>query len=344
MTDVTVRDTLARLSDGAGGQGLHVESGAEFSGERVLLFRNCENGVSVVGAGSALRLSSLTVQDTLPRSSDRGGGVGLAVSEGGVADVTASLFERNRSAAMFCYGSDTVVRLVDLRVADTLTRDSDGTGGYGIAADERCRVTIQRAQLDSNTVAGVIAQGEGTALELFDIAIRDTRSDPATGQGGRGALVQGGARLDAHAVVLERNHELGISASGPGSVAILSDAVIRQTLPRECASTTCADSGAGSGVGSFGGAQVEGTRIRIVENALCGLQLAHGNDAFGVPLPVGGTADLRDGEVAYNAVCGANVQTDGFDIDRLMDNVLYHDNNGQNLDMTELPVPEVGAP
>ena len=81
----------------------------------------------------------------------------------------------------------------------------------------------------------------------------------------------------------------------------------------------------------------------ITSSPLCGLQLAHGADETGRLLE-GGTMDLHDGEVSFNAVCGANVQTEGFDVNRLMDDVWYHDNNGMNLDMTELPVPEVGTP
>jgi hypothetical protein len=54
--------------------------------------------------------------------------------------------------------------------------------------------------------------------------------------------------------------------------------------------------------------------------------------------------DLHEGEIAWNGVCGANVQTEGFDLDRLLDNVLFHDNAGTNVDMGELPVPEVGTP
>jgi len=52
--------------------------------------------------------------------------------------------------------------------------------------------------------------------------------------------------------------------------------------------------------------------------------------------------DLHDGVVSYNRI-GANVQTGGFDIERLMDRVIYIDND-RNLDMSDLPVPDMEDP
>ena len=51
--------------------------------------------------------------------------------------------------------------------------------------------------------------------------------------------------------------------------------------------------------------------------------------------------DLHDGAVSQNLI-GVNIQTEGFDIDNLMDKVLYVDNE-TNLYAKELPVPEVGS-
>ena len=50
--------------------------------------------------------------------------------------------------------------------------------------------------------------------------------------------------------------------------------------------------------------------------------------------------DLHNGVVSYNPI-GMNIETEDFDIYRLMDEVLYIDNE-VNLDARELPVPEAG--
>jgi len=86
---------------------------------------------------------------------------------------------------------------------------------------------------------------------------------------------------------------------------------------------------------------VEVDRFVISHNVLCGLQLAHGATYEREPFEEGGTVDLHEGEISHNQI-GVNVQTEGFDIDRLLDNVICHE-NVRNLDTTELPVPEVGS-
>jgi hypothetical protein len=64
--------------------------------------------------------------------------------------------------------------------------------------------------------------------------------------------------------------------------------------------------------------------------------------ATGRPFEEGGTMDLYVGEVAFNAVCGANVQTAGFNLRRLQNDVRWHD-NVIDLDTTSMPVPDVGG-
>jgi hypothetical protein len=104
------------------------------------------------------------------------------------------------------------------------------------------------------------------------------------------------------------------------------------------------------GVTLWGACVAETVVASSVPSASAGSISAAGVDGVvrnlrvGARFPEGGTMDLRDGEISFNAVCGANVLTEGFDINRLMDNGWYHDNNGMNLDTSELPVPEVGAP
>ena len=106
---------------------------------------------------------------------------------------------------------------------------------------------------------------------------------------------------------------------------------MRETLARECATTTCAAEPIGTGITSVVDARITGERFRITRNAFAGLQLARG-----------GVIDLTSGEVTENAI-GANVQTEGYDLARITDRVIYRD-NGRDLDSTLLPVPDDGVP
>jgi hypothetical protein len=74
---------------------------------------------------------------------------------------------------------------------------------------------------------------------------------------------------------------------------------------------------------------VDGFVIRDAD--LCGVQLA-GESSL----------DLRDGLVS-EAEIGACIQVDGYDLSRLMEDVVYRDNT-VNADTTMLPVPDPSAP
>ena len=53
----------------------------------------------------------------------------------------------------------------------------------------------------------------------------------------------------------------------------------------------------------------------------------------------GGEIKLSNGIISQNDLCGINVQTENIDFDDLSANVLYFDNNYNNLDTSLLPSP-----
>ena len=194
---------------------------------------------------------------------------------------------------------------------------------------------------EGNRDTAVWAFNEGTSVTLEDVVVRETRSLESSGRGGAGLTVHDRAEAVVTRGVFERNRYAAVIAFHEGTSVTFHDAVVRDTLERECAHETCGVYGAGAGVVAGGGADVDLTGFIVSGNASCGIQLVHGEGAGGVRYEVGGTMDLHEGVIADNAVCGANVQTAGFDLSRLSDHVIFRD-NGRDLDMSELPVPEAG--
>ncbi len=78
-------------------------------------------------------------------------------------------------------------------------------------------------------------------------------------------------------------------------------------------------------------AAVEGGSARVERFVVSGAPLC------GVHVAELGELDLSSGDVAGAAI-GACVQVDGYDLARLMNDVVYHD-NGVSLQATTLPVP-----
>jgi hypothetical protein len=258
------------------------------------------------------------------------------------ASVGRTLIMRNTEAGIMVAGDGATLVLADVAVLDTRATPGDGSSGRGLQVQEGPHVSGARLLFCRNREIAVQAYGSGTLVELEDVTACDTASRESDGFLGRGVQVLEGAHLTAARVVFERNLEVSAYVAGEGAELALSDAVVRGTGPRDCSldGRCAAEFGAGTGVGAYGGGHADVRRFLITGNTMCGVQLAYARDEEGIRYPVGGTMDLHDGEVSHNTVCGANVQTEGFDVNRLTDNVWYHDNAGMNLATDELVVPD----
>ncbi len=346
LNDVVVRNTQGQESDGLGGYGLHALKGVTVEVTRATFEGNRGVGVLAFDSGTKMTLNDVVVRDTQGQESDGVNGFGLLALYGVDVEATRATFERNRDTGVVAIGSDTRLVFNDLVVRDTQSQSIDHRFGRGLTAQEGANVEVTRALFDRNREIGVIAIGPDTRLLLNDIVIRDTQGQEIDGIDGRGLGVQDGANVVVNRALFERNRDVGVLAIGPGTSFILSDIVVRQTRERACVSAGCEGFHTGEGILSLGGASVEVNRFIVTENARCGVQLAQGSyeDEDGVfrVYENGGTIDIHDGVISHNPI-GINVQTAGFDLDRLTNNVIFLD-NGIDLDMTDIPVPEASSP
>jgi hypothetical protein len=186
---------------------------------------------------------------------------------------------------------------------------------------------VTRAHVERATEIGVAAQGLGTIVRVEDLVVRETRSG-LDDHFGRAVAAHDGARLEIERALLERNHEICAGAF-EGAELAMTETVIRDTLARPCAGGGCEGFGAGIGAGGYLGGHVSLRRFVIERSALAGLQIARD-----------GAVDATGGVIRDNPI-GANVQIPGYDLTRVGRDVRYVD-NGQNLDATELGVPEAG--
>ncbi len=117
------------------------------------------------------------------------------------------------------------VRLADLAV--------QGSAYMGIVAlrgslTAPTTVEVEGCEIVENAVLGVMADEAGVTLTLRDSAVRDSTTD-AAGDLGCGVQASGGAALAASGLVVSGNTSFGVSASGAGTVAELSDCVVTDT-------------------------------------------------------------------------------------------------------------------
>lgn len=91
LTDVAIRDTAGRTSDGTGGDALTIYN-SDVEGTRVLIERSNGFGAIAIGESANARFSQLTVRDSVPRScvGPACGGAQYGVGVGSVAGATLS--------------------------------------------------------------------------------------------------------------------------------------------------------------------------------------------------------------------------------------------------------------
>jgi hypothetical protein len=339
LADVVVRDTLGWDVSGDDGRGLGIQRGARAHVDRCLFERNRLYGIYAYLPGTMLEATDVLVRDTQRSPGEADNGMGLAVYGGARCIVTRAMFERNYAVGVYAEGEGTELAATDVTVSDTLSQVDSGALGYGLAVSQGARADVVRGLFERNTAMSVCSLYPGSLLVMVDAIVRDTQSAPLSGLYGKGLVAGAGGRVEVDRGLIERSRSVGIAVHWENSVAILTDVTVVDTLERACAVDTCAGFGSGVGVGAYGGGYLEATRFLISRSALSGVQVGHGADEDGERSPLAGIIDLHAGEVSYNPV-GVNVQDAEYDIERLMDGVVYHDND-TNLDMSELPVPDV---
>jgi hypothetical protein len=325
-TDLVVRDTQAQESDDDYGYALEIHGGAGADLTRTTFERNRSGGIILAQSGTRLAAEDLIVRETASRLGDGRNGDGIEVQDGAVAELTRATFEGNATVGILVKGAGAQLTATDVVVRETQARASDDTFGCGLDIYGGATADLTRAVFDGNRSAGIIAAEAGTEIVARDLSVHDTQADESDGAGGYGLDLYRGAVAELTRAAFEGNRGFGVLVGDEGTEATCEDLLVQQTMEQDCAPDSCERFG--TAVSVIDGASVGVTSFRVSDNALCGIQLARG-----------GVIDLHVGEVSANAI-GANIQTEGFALERLQDGVTWRDNEA-DLDSSSLPLPEV---
>jgi Right handed beta helix region len=254
MTDVTIRGTLPRSSDGKGGRAVGFEAGT--SNVTRLTVRDCAEAALFAAKGTTT-LAQVLVTDTRSEQSPDGIGRGLNAQDGARVIVSEAVLLRNRELAVLAAG-DTHVELSDVWVRGTLSRESDLDGGRGIAVQDGAYLQVERGRLEANQGHGVIIQDPGTIASLSDVAILGTTPNAC------GLLAPGAPKA-----CVESIGPWGVKHGAGTGLAILQEATLTIARFDIDSSTLC-----GMHLGS--GAQVEAS-MGVVHQNTVGLNVADAN-------------------------------------------------------------------
>lgn len=325
LADVLLLDPQPQMADGRLGTAVEASGGASVTLRRAAVEGAHDRALMVSEPGTRLVLEDAVVRGTRPRASDDGGGNAAFAFDGAVLALSRVLLVDHREAAILASDVDTRVELTDVVVWGTRGRASDSGGGSAVALQAGVAATITRAQLEDNRGITLFVSGAST-VTLTDVTVRATGSEETDQRFATGLQAQDGSAVEGERVLVADNRGSGVTAIGAGSRLRLLDARIAGTLERECAASTCPGLGFGDGAIAAADGAIELERFVVEGCARAGVHVG------------GGTMDLRHGRIVRNPI-GAAIQTPGFDVARISEDVLFLEND-RNVDTTTLPLPE----
>jgi hypothetical protein len=151
---------------------------------------------------------------------------------------------------------------LDIDAMNVVVRDLGVHGrGLGVWVSRGASATLEGVVVRDVDLGGLVVLG---TAQLRDVLVRDVGPGDG-GAFGRGIHAEGGARVDATRLVVERARELGVSLAGGGTSARLEDLVVDETLG------LASDGTLGLGITVYGGAQVELARAVVERNRFMGV-------------------------------------------------------------------------
>jgi hypothetical protein len=271
-----------------------------------------------------LTLRDSIVRNTASSSSDGSLGNGLLVVAG-TASLERVAFVENRTAGVFAFdGAEVTLR--DVEVQDTLPPAMGDRPGVSLGVAREARIDAERIRLTRSRGAGV-AGLLGGRLDLRDLIVTNTESEPHGLRGGRALEVQGGATATVNRALICGSRDYAFVALDSGTALDLRKTRVLQTRPADCADSSCMDAPGGGGIVVHGGSSAELADFDISTSALVGIMIVDAK-----------SFRAREGRVVRNRI-GINVQDADLDLTQAFENVIVEDNEN-DYDLSQLPVPE----
>jgi hypothetical protein len=229
--------------------------------ERVALVDTGSYGALADGIGVVLTLQDVVVTG---RAQDQSRSAGINASFGGhvsarrIAIVDAPQF--GVEIEEMSSGD-----LEDVLVHATRPRLRDDRQGMAVRVNEQSMVTLRRAELTSSRCAGVRVSFS-SSLDLEDIAIRHTRGELSTGEGGFGIRADVQTSLTGRRISIDDSAYAGVVVDSL-SQAQLEDLTVRDTQSRD------GTRAGGHGIHATLGSSTEVTRAVVERNTEAGISI-----------------------------------------------------------------------
>ncbi len=210
VTRTLIDGTLPAASDELFGHGLQVKDGAAAVLQDVRLSHNRDMGLSVLGATSTVKATSLVVDNTLSRASNDGEGRGVYVENGPLVRLHDVRVSGNRDMGLFAMGGGTRVEANHLIVDGTLPQLSEKNSGSGVIAQGGATMILRDVRLSRNRTAGLGVFGQSTLVEAMGVMIDGTQPRLSDDDLGYGIATFFGAETRLSGANVVGNHVSGM--------------------------------------------------------------------------------------------------------------------------------------
>lgn len=232
LEDVVISDTQPDAESGLG-VGVEINAGGLVTMRRTVVERSQHGAVYVDGKRSILRAVDSVIRRTQSTDASDIASWAVMVTGGGRVELDRVWVGDNEDLGVYVDGEHSELVLTDVVIANTAPA-SDGAGlARGLSMHGGARAVAEHLLVDSNRGLAVLVSGAGTSARMDGLAVLGSRSQPGIASAGRGMQVQQGARVEASRALFHRNRDVGVLATGPGTVLELSDFAVSDTRPRE---------------------------------------------------------------------------------------------------------------
>ncbi|HNT28756.1 MAG TPA: hypothetical protein PKH10_11345, partial [bacterium] len=288
-TDLTVRNTLEKESDGYAGRGFWILDHPTVVLARTVVEGNRDIGIAISysapqeGKGGVLA-TDLVVRGTVSRTSDQQLGLGISIQDSVEADLDRVLIEQNQYIGLQIStpsdGASGGIDATHLVVRDTGAQKSDAMFGRGISVQGAITSVFDKTLVKGNKEVGLFA-GSSTpespcALSATDLIVIETQSQESDKMFGRGVVARDNVSASFSRALIDSNREVGLvvrtdlpEATGSFDAT---DLVVRNTWPQE------SDQTVGRGIDITDNITANINRVLVEQNRDVGIFVATHTD------------------------------------------------------------------
>ena len=293
LEDVAVF-SMSSIMDGYFGRGIEANGGAEIEGSRVLVDEAVDHGIAISEENTSVILDSLTVRNTQPQDASSHFGRGISMQGGATATFSHLLLEKNRSHGLFLAQDGTSVTIENGVIKETESSDLSDRLGRGIEINRGASAQLTNVLVEDNREIGIGVYGWDSEDPLFP-------TDPQT------------SSLSFLQMVIRNTRNANCSE-------------LSEDDPNYCIIGE-ANEGAGHGLFSGTGGEINGNNFTLSGSFAVGLLLAKESDV-----------EIHTGSITENKI-GINILDESFDLSSVEENV-YNFNNISDFSRENIQIPD----